>query len=136
MMTEQNREQNSSSIFTCSSALPAAFANRSRKWYGVGTVRFHSMLFRIAFSAARIWLRLNAPSAIWIKSFTCATDDFFFRVRATRYERSALIWALALPPVPRSPRICRRSATLPRRRAGAPSSAWAAATGTGPRCIL
>jgi hypothetical protein len=76
--TEDVYEQNSSSIFTCSSALPAAFANRSRKWYGVGTVRFHSMLFRIAFSAARIWLRLNAPSAIWIKSFTCATDAFFF----------------------------------------------------------
>jgi hypothetical protein len=32
-------------------------ANRTRKTYGVGTVRFHDILFRILFSMARIRCR-------------------------------------------------------------------------------
>jgi hypothetical protein len=47
-------------IATSLSPLPAAFANRTRKTYIVGTVRFHSILFRMAFSIPRICRRLYA----------------------------------------------------------------------------
>jgi hypothetical protein len=73
ILEKHSHEQTRSSILTCLSPRPAAFANRTRKWYSVGRVRFHSMLFRIAFSMMRICCRLNASSDKLMKSFTCNT---------------------------------------------------------------